>query len=198
VRKATAAETEAVARTLALAFHQDPVFSWLIPDPERRAKLLEPGFRLLLDRLWLEDEEVYTSASADGAGVWEPPGTWKVGFGTQMRLLPGFARIWGRSTPRALAALTKLEKGHPEEPHYYLAMLGVAPASQGRGMGSMLMHPVLSRCDEQGIPAYLEASSERNCGLYERHGFEITAEETIGHGAPPVWRMWREPASRPH
>jgi GNAT superfamily N-acetyltransferase len=197
VRKASDSETVGLARTLALAFHADPVFSWVVPDPERRAGALASGFDLFLRRLWLELGESYTAGECDGAAIWHPPGRWKVTLGEQLRLFPGFARAWGRSTPRALAALTALERGHPSEPHYYLAVMGVQPDRQGRGLGSKLMHPVLTRCDRDGVGAYLEASTSRNRSLYERHGFVTTSEDTVGRGSPPIWRMWREPATGP-
>ena len=38
------------------------------------------------------------------------------------------------------------------------------------------MRPVLERCDREGVPAYLEASSERSMRLYERLGWEFTGE----------------------
>jgi hypothetical protein len=41
--------------------------------------------------------------------------------------------------------------------------------------------------------AYLEASSPRNRGLYEHHGFGVTEEFSLGAGSPPLWRMWRDP-----
>ena len=47
--------------------------------------------------------------------------------------------------------------------------------------------------DRDGVAAYLEASSPRNRVLYERHGFEVTEEFTLGRGSPPLWRMWRAP-----
>lgn len=193
VRKASGAETGAIARTLARAFESDPVFGWVLPKSERRAAVLDPAFALFLRRIWLELGETYTSGDADGAAIWHPPGHWRQSLGEQLRLLPGFARVWGRSTPRALRGLTALERGHPSEPHFYLAVMGVAPGRQGRGLGSKLMHPVLSRCDEERIPAYLEASTPRNRALYERHGFVTTSEDRIARGAPPVWRMWRDP-----
>jgi hypothetical protein len=45
------------------------------------------------------------------------------------------------------------------------------------------MAPVLARCDREGMRAYLDATSQRNRGLYERHGF--AAEEPF---APPGGR----------
>lgn len=78
------------------------------------------------------------------------------------------------------------------EPHYYLFLLGTRPESQGHGLGSSLMAPVLERCDRDRVPAYLEATSERNVPLYLRHGFEVTAEIQIP-GGPKMWPMWRAP-----
>lgn len=62
----------------------------------------------------------------------------------------------------------------------------------GRGVGSALMRPVLETCDRDGVPAYLEATSERNKRLYLRHGFEVTDEIRLPDG-PTLWRMWRAP-----
>jgi GNAT superfamily N-acetyltransferase len=194
VRKAGRGEAAQLSRTLARAFHDDPVFGWLIPEDDHRRSILEPGFQLLLRRTWLRHEETYTEGEVVGACVWDPPGTWKLGLWEQLSLLPALGRIWGRHSLRGLRALAALEKGHPAEGHYYLVFMGVDPERQGRGIGSAMMFPVLSRCDAEGVPAYLEASSPRNRGLYERHGFEVSEEFEIGPGAPPLWRMWRSPA----
>jgi len=56
------------------------------------------------------------------------------------------------------------------------------------------MAPVLARCDREGARAYLDAASERNKRLYERHGFQ--AEDPFAPpGGPPLWPMWRQPAT---
>ena len=67
------------------------------------------------------------------------------------------------------------------------------PEWQGRGLGAALLNAVLERCDRERVPAFLEASRPRNRDLYERHGFAVTEEFRLGRGAPPQWRMWREP-----
>jgi hypothetical protein len=51
---------------------------------------------------------------------------------------------------------------------------------------------VLRRCDEDGMPAYLESSKERNLSFYGRHRFEVVGEYTVP-GGPKLWFMWREP-----
>ncbi len=54
-------------------------------------------------------------------------------------------RVFGRRLPLAFRARMRLEGRHPRKPpHWYLAIMGVAPESQGRGMGSKLMHPALA------------------------------------------------------
>lgn len=194
VQKARPTQATALAEALAKAFYDDPLFSWLFPDASRRVEISRRAFDLYLKRVWLQHEETYTIGDAStGACVWEPPGTWKLSVREQLSLLPAMLPIFGRRLPRVLGTLNAVEKGHPAEPHYYLAFIGVAPESQGNGMGSILMHPVLQRCDAEGIPAYLEASAPRNRDLYLRHGFEVTEEIRPGRGGPPLWRMWREP-----
>jgi ribosomal protein S18 acetylase RimI-like enzyme len=192
VRLARADERAAMANTLAAAFYDDPAIEWLLPDEATRLETARRGFDLFLRRLWLQHEQVYVAGDDVAAVcVWEPPGAWKVGLGAQLALLPAMLGVYGRRLPRVLGALTAIERNHPTEPHEYLAFVGVAPERQGRGIGSMVMKPILDRCEAEGLPAYLEASSVRSRALYERHGFSVTEEVTIGKGAPPVWRMWR-------
>ena len=59
-------------------------------------------------------------------------------------------------TPMVLRGMQEVERRHPHEPHYYLSMLGVDPPAQRHGMGSALLGPMLARCDEEGVGAYLE------------------------------------------
>jgi ribosomal protein S18 acetylase RimI-like enzyme len=197
VGKGDAAGIDAMAEVLADAFFDDPVFTWVLRGEPRRMPLLRSGFALFLRRLWLEHEQTYTTAGKVGVAVWEPPGMWKLGLAKQLGLLPAMLGVFRRHSPRVLRALTVLEGGHPSEPehpaHYYLAFLGVHPEWQGRGLGAALLAPVLERCDAERTPAFLEASSPRNRALYERHGFEVIEEFALGRGAPPQWRMWREP-----
>ncbi|MHB1538359.1 MAG: GNAT family N-acetyltransferase [Solirubrobacteraceae bacterium] len=75
---------------------------------------------------------------------------------------------------------------------WYLAVLGTDPESQGRGLGSGALTPVLRGCDADGVCAYLESSKERNIDFYARHGFRVRRELQLPRG-PKLWAMWREP-----
>ena len=199
VARADVAQIPEMARALAAAFYDDPAFVWVLRHDSRRLGLLRNAFELFLRRVWIEHEQTYTTASAVGVAAWEPPGEWRTSVGLQLRLLPSIVSAFRRHTARAMRALSVLEGGHPTEPqhppHYYLPAVGVAPEWQGRGLGAALLAPVLARCDRERVPAFLEASSPRNRTLYERHGFTVLEEFTLGRSSPPLWRMWRDPAA---
>jgi GNAT superfamily N-acetyltransferase len=72
--------------------------------------------------------------------------------------------------------------------------VGTEPARQGQGVGAAVMQPVLDVCDRDRLPAYLEATCERNRGLYLRHGFRDVGEPlTLPGNGPEVYPMWRDP-----
>jgi GNAT superfamily N-acetyltransferase len=196
VRAADPEEAPALAKVLAAAFHDDPVFTWVLHGDPRRARMLERGFELFLRRVWMEQRATFTTANVAGAAVWELPGEWKLSVARQLRLLPAMVSVFGRRVPRVLKAIAALEAHHPREPHYYLPFVGVEPSWQGRGLGSALLAPVLERCDSESLPAFLEASTARNRALYERHGFAVTEEFRLGRSAPAQWRMWRAARAR--
>jgi predicted N-acetyltransferase YhbS len=85
-----------------------------------------------------------------------------------------------------------MDKTHPREPHWYLAVLGTDPPHQGKGVGAALMTPVLARCDAEGTGAYLESSKPDNVPYYERFGFRVTGQIDMPKG-PTMWPMWRDP-----
>jgi ribosomal protein S18 acetylase RimI-like enzyme len=91
-----------------------------------------------------------------------------------------------------LSTFEKMEQWHPEEPHWYLPIIGVEPNAQGKGLGAELMRHAVARCDQERALAYLESSNPRNISLYRRHGFEVMGEIRVG-AAPLVTPMLRRP-----
>ena len=84
-----------------------------------------------------------------------------------------------------------MEKNHPQEKHFYLAFIAVAPRLQGLGLGGALLDATLKRADAARMPAYLENSNPKNTRLYERAGF-VTGKSISPPGAPPLIAMWRD------
>lgn len=58
---------------------------------------------------------------------------------------------------------------------WYLSIVAVDPAAQGRGLGGKLLEPTLARADRAGATSYLETFSTRNLSFYERLGFVTKA-----------------------
>ncbi len=194
-RAGAAADVPALSDALADAFVEDPIFGWLIPDEDRRRARLRRFFELELRYVVLPKGRIWTPSKTKGASLELPPGAWRMPFTTQLAHGPGFTRVFGMRLPQALTLITLMENRHIREPHYYIAYVGVASEAQGEGLGTRLLRPTLDRCDEKGLPTYLEATSERNLALYERLGFQVQGELRLG-SSPPLWLMRRPPASR--
>ena len=193
IRTATAADLPAIGRTLAAAFDDDPVWTFLAPNRDRW-KRRAPGFFASDARTRLAHGMVYVDEKRTGAALWAPPGKWRTAPGALAREMPASLALLGLGTARALRLLSRMEKVHPKEPHHYLSLLGTEPAHQGKGIGSALVAHVTERSDEEGLPSYLESSKESNLAFYARHGFEVTERLDIPDG-PSLWPMWREPRS---
>jgi ribosomal protein S18 acetylase RimI-like enzyme len=192
VRKITASDATDVAEALARSFHDDPVMTYVIP-PRNRERRMRRLFELDIEHIALPLAESYTTTGQPmGAALWAPPHKWKTPARAMMRSIPAFLRTIGANLPAAIRLMNTVERKHPKAPHYYLSTLGTDPAFQRGGVGSALLAPVLDRCDNEGIPAYLESSKEVNVPYYRRHGFEVTEEITVP-GGPTLWLMWREP-----
>jgi GNAT superfamily N-acetyltransferase len=89
-------------------------------------------------------------------------------------------RIAGPRLLTLIRDFREVGKAHPRTPHRHLPMLGVCPEAQGGGIGGLLMAEYCRRCDEAGLPGYLETirsadpSRRAQERLYERHGFAVT------------------------
>ncbi|MGO9456012.1 MAG: GNAT family N-acetyltransferase [Acidimicrobiales bacterium] len=193
VRPAVTADVDELARVLARAFFDDPVAVHLLPSARRRPAGLRAFFGVQLRRQILPLGGGFTTDDLAGAALWTPPGSPPTRLLAALAaLVPVAPYVAGRHLGRTLRGLGTIGAIHPTEPHWYLAALGTDPDRQGRGVGSALLGPVLTRCDEDGLRAYLESSKARNVPFYRRHGFEVTGEVRLP-GGPVVWTMWRDP-----
>jgi GNAT superfamily N-acetyltransferase len=190
VRKATPADLAAMGYVLAVAFHDDPVVAWALPDVDRRLATLPNAMELIAGHfLPLGANRVNESGS--GVAVWSPPGA-TPGREAEARLGEGLEATCPDDLARLGEVMDLLAWHRPSKPHHYLNLVGVIPDRQGAGIGSALLWSVLEAADRQGEPAYLEATSLRNRALFERHGFAVVDELRTGD-CPPVWAMWRRP-----
>jgi ribosomal protein S18 acetylase RimI-like enzyme len=195
-RLATLDDVAVLARSLAEAFADDPLMSYILPNDATRRRRSAALFSVVLRHQHLPHGATYTDEDRRGAALWAPPGMWKMTSGQMARGAPGSMWALRTAARRSVRVLNTMERQHPHEPHWYLAIIGTDPRYQGQGIGTSLMAPVLRRCDEDGIGAYLESSNEKNVPYYRRQGFEVTSEIGFPDG-PTIWPMWRDPRPPP-
>jgi ribosomal protein S18 acetylase RimI-like enzyme len=200
VRPAIRADIPRLVEVMTRAFLHEPQFVWLQPEEDLRRRLLPVMFRTLLRHVhpvhWGSQVALAGGGLAGGA-VWAPPERWKAPVWRQLLGLPGTFAALDRRNLRGYAKRGKqlqdaLERDHPDEPHWYLAALGVDPEAEGTGVGTALMAAGLDRCDAQAASAYLECV-ERLVPYYERFGFQARGPIAMPDGAPTQVGMWRPP-----
>ena len=188
VRAAASGDVDAVIHVITLAFSVDPMTRWAIRDPHAYLSAM-PGFVRAFGGHAFPNDTADWTADRGGAALWLPPGVEPDGE-RMMALLETYG------SRDALADLPsifeQMAQFHPTEPHWYLPLIGVDPACQGRGLGGTLMRHATERCDSDGLPAYLESSNPRNIPLYERHGFEVMGRIQAG-SSPVMTPMYRKP-----
>ncbi|MGA4851249.1 GNAT family N-acetyltransferase [Streptomyces sp. G5(2025)] len=193
IRRAGEGDRADVVRLLDEAFMWDPVSTWVFPGEEHRRRrhgaLMGAFFDLALG-------EGYIDITEDGAAAalwWSVP----VAAAETDAEVDGPAMLRQAVDPEnerveVIGRLT--DAAHPtDRPHEYLHMIAVRPDRQGEGLGTALIAAVLERCDEEGLHAYLEASSARSRVLYERLGFTGAGAPLDLPDGPRMWPMWREP-----
>jgi GNAT superfamily N-acetyltransferase len=196
-RRGTPDEAATATEILVDAFYEDPTWSWVFPDPDRRRKqhdimwsaLVGGGMRF--DTVWL-------NADATATAVWIPPLESELSEeqeGELMRVLTD--NLDAAELAHVAAVLEAFEDAHPHhEPHFTLSLLGTRTTDRGKGLGLQLLADTLAAMvDPAGMPAYLEASNPVNVALYERYGFQRFGAFTLPNGGPTVATMWR-PARR--
>lgn len=188
VRRAEVDDLPVMVQTLTHAFLDDPFVTWCMPDPDRRRQLLPTFFEIIVDAHQAYDE-LWVTDPGTAAAVWVPPGCQPTDEQAE-QVVSTVVEAMEESAERLLCALELMGQHHPEDLHAYLFFMATRPRWQSRGLGSALLREVLDRCDRDGTPAYLEATSPASLRLYQRHGFQVTAEISLPDG-PSLWPMWR-------
>ena len=174
--------------TLTAAFKTDPVVRWVWPSDEQYARYFPPFVAAFAGGSF-DSESAFCVEEHAAVALWLPPG---VASDEEAMAAIAEESIAPSEQAEVFEFLGQQAAYHPHEPHWYLPLIGVDPRHQGRGHGSALLEHALRIADQQRLPAYLEATSERNRALYGRYGFEVTG--AIQHGSSPtMWPMLRRP-----
>jgi ribosomal protein S18 acetylase RimI-like enzyme len=181
-------EQERAISTVVTAFSSDPIARWFLPEPHQYLKYF-PQLIPLMGGGAFEHGSAYCTEDFAAASLWMPPGVHP--DAEAMGALATEA-IPERDQEKMLTFMGQMGEYHPTEPHWYLPFIAVDPMHQGRGLGSALLIHALQICDQDGLPAYLEATSPNSRRLYERHGFQALGEIQSAD-SPPMWPMLRKP-----
>jgi ribosomal protein S18 acetylase RimI-like enzyme len=189
-RHALQADLERLAASLASAFAQDPVMQWIFADASTRQASLETWMRFNLD-MGLTRGHTYLAGGGQAAAIWSPPDVSLFDAHWGPAMASTTTELVGERAAEVMQALSQTFTAAPDEPFFYLFVLGVHADAQGQGLGADLITPVLEVCDREGISAHLESSNPNNLSFYQRHGFEVTHEIELADGGPVVRPMHR-------
>jgi ribosomal protein S18 acetylase RimI-like enzyme len=186
------------ARALARAFHDDPLQSYVFPDPAERAQRSPDHFARVLRYGLLFGEVLTTEGDPVGASVCLPPGGWEVTPGRAAEAgldkLPDI--LGGEAAGRFFSVLREIDPRHHRDvpaPHWYVMVVGVSPEARGRRLGRALLQSVMDRADASGLPCYLETARPGNVTFYEHLGFRRVAEVVEPSGGLRLWTLRRDP-----
>jgi len=193
VRKATRADRAAVIETLAAAFARDAIIRFQFQDDETYPARAAAFFGHYFD-VRIDGGEIFVADDIAGTALWSPPGGNRLG--------EAFVEDnWQRAVVPALdpgeleryeTFANVLHAMTPQEPHWYLGLLGTRPDRQRGGVARALLEPMLARADSEALPVFLETGMPGNVQIYKRFGFEVIAEDQVPSG-PVVWGMLRTP-----
>jgi GNAT superfamily N-acetyltransferase len=196
VRPAQKADVRRLSAVLARAFHDDTVMTWMLPDAAARARALPRMFATMTRWHFLAAggaEVASRNSVIGGATLWDPPGRWKTSPREEWLMKPAFIWAFRSRLAAAQEVADVMKESHPEEPHWYLMVIGTDLSARGAGLGQALMRSRLDRCDAEHAPAYLEATKPQLVPYYSRFGFDVTGEIALPNGGPTMWLMWRGP-----
>ena len=188
VRKATAADIGRLCRTVVESFADDPVMRWLYPDDEEFFAAGGAIVRPLFLR-WLAYGSTYATADCVAVAAFIPPGRPSV----EILLDPAAPPFSPQLLEKFAAIGPLLAANTPEEPHWYLNLLGTHPHWQRQGLGALVMSPIRDLCDAEGLPMYLETETSANVAYYGHLGFVVRSEWDVPLEGPHMWGMIRQP-----
>jgi len=184
-------------QVLVKAFRNYPLLKYYYPIASNREKISN-YFLSFVVYSGIKYGEVYaTSPNLEGIAIWIPSKNYPVTFWKMLRSVPlstifSFGRYGGSKMSHFSDYLDSVHQRLVPFKHWFLQTIGVAPKFQGKGFGSKLLRPMLSKIDKEYLPCYLETIDEKNVSIYERFGFKIIDKSIVPETEFINWAMLRE------
>ena len=190
-------QVKSASEVLSRAFIDDPELVQAIPEPQKRVRLLRSLFPMTLNHGIWHGEVYAVSPEMEGIAMWLPweePGItlWTLirCGGLPLLFKTSWKFLWQMKKDDDFAS--KLRKRLAPFPHWYLAVLGVDPKSQGKGCASKLLKPMLARLDKENLACYVETSTEEYVLIYQHFGFRVIHEAVLPGSGSKIWVMLRK------
>ena len=186
------------AAALARAFHDDPLQTYVLPDPAMRAERSPAHFAPILEYGLRFGTVLTTSGEPQGAAVWLPPGETAVTDERSVEAgLDRLPEVLGAdAAERFFSVLATVDPHHRTDvpsDHWYVLVLGVEPSAQGRGVGRALLTPILEDARRDRLPCYLETSQPRNVEFYQHLGFKVLRDIVDEGSGLRLWTFRLDP-----
>ncbi len=181
-----------LVRILASAFASDGLFRWLLAGHDNLQVAYACRAAFFRDELRFRRNT--------GAVITIPGGVALLGMPPNV-LMPDdaltgpTAELWddpGGLTRERLNYMDLLARMHPPTPHVYLSAIGITPAMQQRGCGTVLMKLVCAEAAQRGRDLYLETGNDL-VPWYVRLGFHVLGSTSLPSAGPTLYGMVRPP-----
>ncbi|MTD55435.1 hypothetical protein [Amycolatopsis pithecellobii] len=190
-------QAESLVAVYTRAFFDDPVFSWIFPEPERRAEANRRFFTVIVESTFAGGGLAIQIEDFSATSLFYPPSVLPTAQ-AHADVLTQLENKLDEQAERAVAFMNLLYDNHPRNlpPHLYGTFLSAVPGRQGKGLGTRLKKAQFALADDTDAGVYGEASCLRNLALYERLG-QVRLGKTITlEGGPSLYPIWRPQASK--
>jgi GNAT superfamily N-acetyltransferase len=192
VRLATPERVDVFGELFGRTFADDGIVTWPFPLGDgaelarRQWRSIGPG---MIAAGW-----VWEVPDAAGFATWVPPDGDERYLGIELTSRDDIRSLTDDAGARLGTLWDLIESRLPDEPHWYLDLIAVAPERQGQGVGSALIRFGLELAARDGVCAFLETSRRRNVDVYEHLGFRVVQTDELPDGGPFLRFMRWDPA----
>jgi len=178
MKQAKRSDKQLVTSILAGAFNDNKSVNYIVQQDGKRQQRI----RLLMDysfEVCYLFGKVYLSDDDKACALVLYPHKKKFSFYSAWLDLKLALQVIGISRIASVLKREQLVKAqHPQTTFTYLWFIGVEPGFTGKGLGTKMLKHIMEESRGNQLPVYLETSTEKNFGWYEKLGFEAYHEFT--------------------
>ncbi len=191
-------QIKSIARVLAGAFADYPLYTYSIPDRKKRMDSLQALFEVEATYALKYGTIHATSDQLEGVMYCLPShamflSNWRMvksgALKIPLKMGVGFIKKQGVIS----SVHEEMRAKHASFPHTYLWNIGVKPDLKGQGHAGRLVRYLLHELEVKNEPCYLETARESNVRLYEHLGFKLLETRKIPNISVTTWAMlWKK------